>query len=256
MEEHDRLVDLAGLYVLGALDGSDRRAFEAHLATCAHCTAEVRSFDPVVSALAVAAGPIDPAGAVRTMIVRRLQRQPGFSRPWLATAAVALLAIALGGYAAQLRGRVGRLEAQLREATFRAEAGDRQMADARRATFDAQSSVAVLAAPDVARVDLGGQPAAPAASARAYWSRSRGLVFTASDLPAAPAGRTYQLWILAAQPAPISAGLLKPDANGGVTARFDTPLDLPKPVAMAVTLEPEGGVPSPTGEKYLVGVVN
>jgi hypothetical protein len=25
---------------------------------------------------------------------------------------------------------------------------------------------------------------------------------------------------------------------------------------MAVTLEPEGGVPSPTGDKYLVGLAN
>jgi hypothetical protein len=48
--------------------------------------------------------------------------------------------------------------------------------------------------------------------------------------------------------------MLSIDANGRVTARFDTPLDLPRPVAMAVTLEPEGGVPAPTGEKYLVGL--
>ena len=40
---------------------------------------------------------------------------------------------------------------------------------------------------------------------------------------------------------------------GTVDTQF---LDLPKPVAMAVTLEPEGGVPAPTGEKYLVGVAN
>jgi hypothetical protein len=28
-----------------------------------------------------------------------------------------------------------------------------------------------------------------------------------------------------------------------------------EPVAVAVTIEPEGGVPSPTGAKYLVGLV-
>ena len=110
------------------------------------------------------------------------------------------------------------------------------------------------AAPDLARIDLAGQPAAPQASARAFWSRSRGLVFTASNLPAPPAGRTYQLWILTAQPAPVSAGLLKPDANGRVNAVFETPADLPKPTAMAVTIEPDGGVPAPTGDKYLVGL--
>ena len=50
--------------------------------------------------------------------------------------------------------------------------------------------------------------------------------------------------------------LMKPDANGRVSAIFETPQDLPKPVAMAVTLEPEGGVPAPTGDKYLVGLAN
>jgi len=172
----------------------------------------------------------------------------------MAAAASVLLAIALGGYAAQLRGRVIGLELQLRDATRRAEANEGQMAEARRVAFDAQSQVAILAAPDLARIDLAGQPAAPGASARAFWSRTRGLVFTAANLPPPPRGRAYQLWVLTNQPAPISAGMLALDASGRVTARFDTPLDLPRPVAMAVTLEPEGGVPSPTGEKYLVGL--
>ena len=40
---------------------------------------------------------------------------------------------------------------------------------------------------------------------------------------------------------------------GGSTRASTRRRDLPKPVAMAVTLEPEGGVPAPTGDKYLVG---
>ena len=60
---------------------------------------------------------------------------------------------------------------------------------------------------------------------------------------------------LTAQPAPINVGLMKPDNEGRVTAMFPTPADLPQPVAMAVTIEPDGGVPAPTGDKYLVGKV-
>jgi anti-sigma-K factor RskA len=106
--------------------------------------------------------------------------------------------------------------------------------------------------PDLARVDLVGEPAAPTASGRAYWSRSRGLVFTASNLPALPPGRTYQLWVVTAQ-APISAGLVRPDSSGNVSMTFQTPPDLPQPLAMALTIEPEGGVPAPTGPRYLIG---
>ena len=105
------------------------------------------------------------------------------------------------------------------------------------------------------RVELAGQPVAPRAFARAFWSRSRGLVFTASNLPPLASGRTYQLWIVNGQ-TPVGAGLLKPDADGIVHAVFTTPSDLAKAVAIAVTIEPDGGVPAPTGDKYLVGLVN
>jgi len=36
---------------------------------------------------------------------------------------------------------------------------------------------------------------------------------------------------------------------------FATPPDIPPPIAVAVTLEPAGGVPAPTGPKVLVGTV-
>jgi len=114
--------------------------------------------------------------------------------------------------------------------------------------------MAILAAPDAVRVDLAGQPAAPTASARAFWSRSRGLVITGTNLPQLPSGRSYQLWVVTAQ-APISAGLLTPDAQGRVSGTFATPSDIPPPVAMAVTIEPAGGVPAPTGDKFLVGTL-
>jgi hypothetical protein len=116
-----------------------------------------------------------------------------------------------------------------------------------------QATTAVLAAPDLARIDLQGQPPAPDARARALWSRSRGLVFTAANLPPAPAGKTYQVWVVTAQ-APISAGLLIPDSSGVGTQYYTTPADIAPPVAVAVTLEPAGGVAAPTGERYLVGM--
>jgi len=256
---HDQLGDQAPAYVLGALEPAERQAFEAHLAGCVLCAAEVRSLALVGVALAQAAPAAEPGPAVRDRLLSSTTASPrhaGGRGGWMAVAASIAVAAVLGGYSLQLRGRVATLQSRLRDATLRAEAGERQMADVRRTAADAQSSLLVLAAPDLARIDLAGQPAAPTATARAFWSRTRGLVFTASNLPPPPPGRAYQLWVLTAQPAPISAGMLTLDANGRVNARFDTPPDLPRPVAMAVTLEPEGGVPSPTGDKYLVGLAN
>jgi len=266
---HGQLADRAELYVLGALGPFERQQFEAHLADCAQCAAEVRSLMPLIEALAQTTPAADPGPEVRRRLLGRIVpvqsvaggARPGAVRstgrlPWLAAAASLALAIGLGAYSAQLRDRISDLQVRLREATARALAGEQQLAAERQGGNDARLRLAVLVAPDLARINLAGQPVAPTASARAFWSRARGLVFTASNLPALPAGRIYQLWVLSAQPAPTSVGLLMPDANGGVSAMFATPTDLPTPVAMAVTLEPDGGVPAPTGDKYLVGLAH
>jgi len=265
--DHDDLREEAALYVLGALDLAEGNAFEAHLTSCAECAAEVRALRPTVAALADAVPQIDAPPVLRQRVLSSVgARQPSsplLSRsraiptrlPWLAAAASLIAAVGLGSYTVQLRGELESLGLERREARARAEATDREIASARRIALEAQTTVRVISAPDLQRSDLVGQGVAPQASARAFWSRSRGLVFTASNLPELPAGRTYQLWIVTSQAA-VSAGIFRPDADGRAESVLETPPDLPKPVAMAVTIEPAGGVPAPTGDKYLVGSVS
>jgi hypothetical protein len=217
---------------------------------------------PILQGLGQAVPQVEPSPGLRARVLAsattpaRATSAPSRSvfLPWLAAAASLALAIGLTVYAGQLRSRISLLEAQLRDARARADASERLVVDAQRTAAGAQASVAVLTAPDVARVDLAGQPIAPRASARAFWSRSRGMVFTASNLPPLPAGRTYQLWVVTAE-APISAGLLAPDTAGNVSETFATPPNIPQPVAIAVTIEPAGGVLAPTGDRYLIGTV-
>ena len=112
-------------------------------------------------------------------------------------------------------------------------------------------AMTILAATDLMRVDLQGAPAAPQAAGRALWSRQSGMVFAATNLPPVPADKTYQVWLVA--PAgPVSAGLVAPDETGRSVGIFRTPVDITGPVSVAVTIEPQGGVPAPTGAFYLV----
>jgi anti-sigma-K factor RskA len=214
-------------------------------------------------ALARAVDQVEPPAALRARVLTSVAgaapsrpEAPARALPaWLAMAALVAITAGVAIYAAQLRSRIAMLESQLHEAILRADAGTGQLAEIRRTADEAQSTIAVLTAPDLVRVELAGQAVAPRASARTFLSRSRGMVFTATNLPALPAGRIYQLWVVTPQ-APVSAGLLRPDASGGVNVRLTAPPNLGAPVAVAVTIEPDGGVPLPTGDKYLVGAVS
>ena len=258
---HDALRQQAALYALGNLSDAERSAFETHLNGCAQCKADVTAFLAVCGALAQTVEQHDPPAALRRRILGAARRAPeapyrlSALAPWLAAAAMLVVTVGMGMYAVQLRQRVGNLEVQLRDALVRVDNGERRITVALRAAADAQTPLAILTAPDLQRIDLAGQPAAPRASARAFWSRSRGLVLTGANLPSLPPGRVYQLWFVTAQ-APVSAGLLKPDETGRLTSVLDTPSDIPAPAALAVTIEPEGGSPGPTGAKYLVGLAH
>lgn len=269
---HDSARDDVGLYALGALDGEARAAFEQHLAGCEECQHELRLLTPVVAALAHAVPQVEPSAGLRERVLAATG-QPrnaatdvedddasfaagGASRwAWLAAAAALVVSVGLGGYAMRLQSRVDALSARLADAERTLAATRSEVVEARRALGDSQSNLRILLAPDLSRVTLDGQGAAARARGRAYFSPSTGLLFTATDLPPLPPGRTYQLWVVTAT-APASAGLLTPDATGAATTIVDAPAITGAPVAFAVTLEPAGGVPAPTGDKVLVGVVN
>jgi hypothetical protein len=208
----------------------------------------------------VAAGPaagVEPRATATVTPIRR----PGSSRAstlaWLAAAASLVTALGLGAWAWQLQDRLRELDARLAAAQEEVGVLQRTLGTAQSETKLLRAQATVLVAPDVLRVDLAGQPVAPGATARAYWSRQRGMVFTAASLPPLPANKSYQVWVIADQLPPISAGVMNVadlGRDGGALHYFPTPADLPTPKIVAVTLEPEGGVPQPTGEKVLVGL--
>jgi anti-sigma-K factor RskA len=272
---HDELKHDAAAYALGALEPAERAAFEAHVASCAECSAEVRQLRLSAVALAHAAPQVSPPASLRARILAQASAPDGvrgtafetFAHDtaratvahdrrglpaWLQIAALLVVGAGVFLYAQRMQSRVSNLEAQLADARAAAADAERLTAEARTVALRAQSAMGVFAALDVARIDLAGQPVAQMARARALWSRQRGMVFTVSNLPQPPPGRVYQVWVVTSQ-APVSAGLLTPDAQGGGSVYFETPVDILPPVAVAVTLEPAGGVPAPTGERYLIG---
>jgi len=264
---HDELRELSGGYALGILDEQDRRAFEAHVSTCASCAAEIRDFTAVGSALALDVPQVDPPASLRDRVLRAAtrpgpqdaggesiaerravpeQRRPGRERLFaLLSAAAAVIAVALGGYAVSLQRRIAVLEEQVRVASDRAAQSQQQLVQLR-ATADQSTRVRqILAAGDLRRIDLAGTKVAPAATGRAFWSQREGLVVAFANLPATQTGRVYQLWVIPPGGTPLDAGLLElqPDGRALALARSGTSQQVG---TVAITLEPAGGSPVPT----------
>ena len=112
--------------------------------------------------------------------------------------------------------------------------------------------VASLTGPKVSVVGLtSGATKSP--RALMFWDKATNRwTFIAHNMPALAAGRTYQLWLVTAGQK-ISAGTFSVTAAGDALVQATYALDANALKAVAVTEEPAGGVPQPTGAMVVVG---
>ncbi len=115
----------------------------------------------------------------------------------------------------------------------------------------AQITGDILAAPDLMRFNLIGAEGTGGALAQVLFSRTRGMVFSASRLSSPGPGHVYQIWLLTAAD-PVSAGTIAPDASGRATLATDRPPDVPRSiVGVRVTVEPAPGRQTPSEHTVL-----
>ncbi len=113
-----------------------------------------------------------------------------------------------------------------------------------RADFQAdRRQIALLTDINTRDVLLSGSDNAPDSRAVVFYNPSAGeVLFSAANLPAPPTGKQYQLWALDAAGQPLDLGVLSLTLTNQqlVEVRF-----VPDASAFAITLEDEGGKPSP-----------
>jgi hypothetical protein len=151
--------------------------------------------------------------------------------------------------------RISEAERQ-RDATIAAtrQEAERQVADARQTAAQAQIVSTVLAAPDLVRYWLTGASGDAAAYGQVLFSRSRGLIFSATRLDPPGDGQTYQLWLLT-RGGPVNAALITPDSAGRVTYATDVPPSVESRLTGAIlTVAPAGGGAEPSDGKVLLRV--
>jgi anti-sigma-K factor RskA len=226
---------LSGAYAVDALDDLERAEFERHLAGCASCRAEVASLREAAAALvapladdvALPAPPPELRAAVLDGITRvrplppvvpgghRKEGGPVVRRRWF-PALVAAVVLAVVGVGATV------WQPWRDDSSGTLTAADRVLADP-----DAQRFTQQL--PNGATATIVRSPAEHRA------------VLVTEDLPAAPAGKVYQLWFQTPAENMVSAGLVPDDSS---TVLMSGNAD--DAIGAGISLEPDGGSDAPS----------
>jgi hypothetical protein len=166
--------------------------------------------------------------------------------PWAplwGVVAVASLAMALFA-ASFFRGRerdlaqqLGRAREQLRAQTLELTAFN--------------EALAILKRPDTAVVSFG-QTGSPAPAGKVFVNPSQGVLLLASNLPAPPSGKLYEMWLVPRRGMPSAEGLFQPAMDETALHLGRGPVDIGATAAVTVTLENAAGASQPTSQPLLI----
>jgi anti-sigma-K factor RskA len=261
---HERLTDelqeQATLYAAGAMTEGERKEYARHLDEdqCHVCSAEVNELEAAISLLAFDA----PSAVPSPSVAQRLMQQARTGAPvrpqssgmwWVRRWWVEWITIpvALGAIVVALAAT--RENNNLRQLT---DVLNSRIAQLEVEVSQTRTSIATLTSPDVRVVDLAGQGPNIQAKGRIFWDQSRRKwLFVARDLPRVATDKDYQLWFVPISGNPVSAAVFNTGTDGSAQVEIDIPADLTDLKAAAVTTEPAGGVPQPTGAFALLGAL-
>lgn len=229
--------ELIGAYALDAVTRDEELAISAHLEECESCRAEVAKLRSVVATLPLSIEEMEPPASLRSSILAAIEQEPNVRRlpgaapapaspppvvdlaerrsrlqwlPWAAAAALLVVSLGLFGWNLSLR----------------------DSDDPERQTIALQAT-----SPDVT------------GNAEATYLQNEGvIVLSMRDMPELPAGRVYQVWLIA-DAAPVPSGVFT--AGQQEFAIAADPADYP---TIAITVEPGPlGVEAPTTAPILAG---
>jgi anti-sigma-K factor RskA len=224
--------------------------------------------DAALEALAEAHATPPPA-ALRDRVLADVRREAAAepaqarARRWrLVGAAAAMLAVAAGGLVLGERSRLAVRTAQVRDLArantaleARVEEQSRALVTLREGLTAQAQVLRVVASPTALRAALAAQPSHRGAGQVIVEPNSGDAVVVLTGLPPTSNDEVYELWAIRGEAAPEPAGLIPVGADGTAARPVDRVPEPATVTAFAVSLEPAGGSPSPTGPIVLVGTV-
>jgi len=237
--DHDRMEELVAVCALDACDGEERELVEAHLVGCPGCRALARRLSRPVEALplsveqlrpparlrarilaAAAAGQVpeadEPPARIVTFPVRAERPPRRFPWQWAAVAVLALALVALGAWNVVLN--------------------------------------RALNAPPPRYALVGTGTLAGASGTVTEFRGQDAALVSLTGMPAPPAGKVYQLWLIDTAGRPVSAGTFTPAADGTAQVGVSQPMANVRTVAITREDGPSGAR-APTMKPELAGQV-
>ena len=278
--DHNRFIGLCLPYSLGKLNPRNRHFFEKHLkAGCEICNKELAEIYEAMSVMPLALPQKSAPSSLRNKVLaaartgkispelkqergrserRTEQRQPqttapvtmrqsapSASWPWFGYAVVftaVVIVVALGLYTNSLISRLDSQEQQIVALTNDVQAKEELLN--------------ILQAPRIDMVFMSGTTTSPSGYGKIIWDTEKKVaIFQVANLPMVPSDKDYQLWIIK-DSVTVSAGVFAVQDERERENYFKVlSLDVAQRSdvdAFAVTLEPKGGLPQPSGQVYLI----
>jgi len=147
------------------------------------------------------------------------------------------------------------LKGQLMEREVELETARAELTAAMRGKIPQDELAGLLRRPDTKVVTLAGADVAKQASAVLLYNPiTQKIWLYSAHLPECPKGTAYQLWAI--DQTPVSVGTFHWDAGQTTQLLVKRLPDFEKAKKFAVSLEPAGGRPQPSGPIYLIGQVS
>lgn len=288
MADHEnRYLEFTAPYSLGVLDGDDVREFESHLKDCQVCKRELSAFSQTAGMIPMALPPLTLSPDLKERVMfnaglaqvtkayidaapetapaepsGREEEQGAWEeeRParrkgsgWLAYGLAFAGLVMLVGFSMYVMSLFKTLSSQDAYIATQQAQITRLLSEVDRR----DAILKVLGSRRIEIVTMDGLGVNPVGYGKILWDPEKKVaVLQVSNLPPVPTGKDYQLWIIKNQK-PVSAGIFAVTNERERESFFQVqPIEVRERSdvdAFAVTLEPKGGVPQPTGEMYLLG---
>ena len=241
-------------FLLGTLEDRLQQELEGHLETCAECRQSLSELEDTLHSLPLVLPQTPPPAHVKDRILEQVKSRtletkiPSSAGSFWRTAAIAasIAAIVLGGLLIRLE-----QESQRKDSTIATL--QRESEQLRGTNQGLNQRINQLTQPSLRYLNLAGLENYEEVAGSAFIDpdNTSASVFL-HNLPSLEPNQYFQLWVIEEDEPPYPSNLFQ---TADVITALDValPIEADRVIALAVTIEPAGGSPQPTGPMIAAG---